>query len=161
MNMTNRYAKFTAAAVSLLCLGIASPASAQSLKEKVVGAWTLDVGAEIFQDGKKAVPWATGNLMLDPTGHMSFFVIGKDRAKGTDDVRSPAGPMVAYYGTYTVDEAEGTITYKIEHAGNPLFEGAVRKQKVAFKGDVMSTTGTDIKTPQGMMTPVNEWKKAK
>jgi hypothetical protein len=58
---------------------IAWPAAAQSLKEKVVGAWVLDVGAEIFQDGKKVVPWATGSLILDPSGHMSFFVIGKGR----------------------------------------------------------------------------------
>ncbi len=156
----NRYAKFTAVALSLPCMTFASPAGAQSLKEKVVGAWVLDVGAEIFQDGKKVVPWITGNLILDPTGHMSFFVIAKDRAK-SDDVRIPAGPMVAYYGTYTVDEGANTITYKIEHAGNPAFDGAVRKQKVTFKGDVMTTTGDDVKTPQGTITPVNEWKKAK
>jgi hypothetical protein len=156
----NRYAKFTAVALSLTCMAMASPAGAQSLKEKVVGAWVLDVGAEIFQDGKKVIPWATGNLILDPTGHMSFFVIGKDRAKG-DDVRIPAGPMVAYYGTYTVDEGANTLTYKIEHAGNPAFDGAVRKQKVTFKGDVMTMTADEVKTPQGTITPVNEWKKAK
>jgi hypothetical protein len=161
MDVMNRYAKFIAAALSLACMAIASPAGAQSLKEKVVGAWVLDVGAEIFQDGKKVVPWATGNLILDPTGHMSFFVMGKDRAKGNDDVRSPAGPMVAYYGTYTVDEGANMLTYKIEHAGNPAFDGAVRKQKVTFKGDVMTMTADEVKTPQGTITPVNEWKKAK
>jgi hypothetical protein len=159
--MMNRYAKFTAVALSLSCAAIASPAAAQSLKEKVVSAWVLDVGAEIFQDGKKVVPCATGNLILDPTGHMSFFVIGKDRGKGGDDVRSPTGPIVAYYGTYTVDEGANTLTYKIEHAGNPAFDGATRKQKVTFKGDVMTMTADEVKTPQGTITPVNEWKKAK
>ena len=34
-------------------------------------------------------------------------------------------------------------------------------QKVSFKGDLMSTTGSDIKAPQGIMIPVNEWQKAK
>jgi hypothetical protein len=155
------FTTFAAVSVSLLCVGIAPSVSAQSLKEKVTGAWTLDVGAEVFQDGKKLIPWATGNLILDPTGHMSFFVIGKDRPKGSDDVRIPGGPLVAYYGTYTVNDADKTITYKIEHAANSLFDGATRTQKITFQNDVMTTTGSDVKTPQGTITPVNEWKKAK
>jgi hypothetical protein len=81
--------------------------------------------------------------------------------KGSDDVRIPGGPLVAYYGTYTVNEADNTITYKIEHAANSLFDGATRTQKITFQNDVMTTTGSDVKTPQGTITPVNEWKKAK
>lgn len=68
--------------------------------------------------------------------------------------------MVAYYGTYTVSEADSMLTYTVEHATNPSFGGAVRAQKIGFKGDVMTTTGSDIKTPQGTITPVNEWKRA-
>jgi hypothetical protein len=37
----------------------------------------------------------------------------------------------------------------------------VRAQKVTFKGDVMVTTGSQVDTPEGKITPVNEWKKAK
>ena len=29
-------------------------------------------------DGKKLSSWATDNLILDATGHMSMFLIGKD-----------------------------------------------------------------------------------
>lgn len=157
----NSFTKFTAAIVSLLCMGIASPASAQSLKEKMIGAWTLDVGSEIFQDGKKVIPWAAGSLILSSNGHFSFFVIGKDRPKGSGDPRIPVAPVVAYYGTYTISEADNTMTYKQEHATNPSFDGAVRTQKISFKGDTMTTTSSDVKTPQGTITPVNEWKKAK
>jgi hypothetical protein len=32
---------------------------------------------------------------------------------------------------------------------------------VTSKGDVMTTTGDDVKTPQGTISPVDEWKKAK
>jgi len=88
-----------AASLALLCVGVASPAVAQSMKDKVMGAWTLVDGSEIFQDGKKVTPWETGSLILDSTGHFSFFVIGKDRPKGNGDPRSPVGPVVAYYGT--------------------------------------------------------------
>jgi len=69
-------------------------ASAQSLKEKLVGAYTLTEGSEVFADGKKVVPWAKGSLQLSPTGRASFFVFPTERAK-TDSVRTPAGPMVS------------------------------------------------------------------
>jgi hypothetical protein len=155
----NKFAKLSAVTASVLCIGITSNAGAQGLKEKVIGAWTLNDGSEIFQDGKKVTPWAAGNLILDPKGHFSIFVLGKDRAKGSGDPRIPSGPLVAYYGTYTVNDAENMITYKVEHATNPIFDGDVRTQKVSFKGDLMTSTGSDIKTPQGTMTPVNEWQK--
>ena len=56
-------------------------------------------GSEVFADGKRVVPWAKGSLQLSPTGHASFFVFPTERAK-TDSVRIPAGPMVAWYGSY-------------------------------------------------------------
>ena len=65
-------------------------------------------------DGKKVVPWAKGSLQLSPTGRASFFVFPTERAK-TDSVRTPAGPMVGWYGSYTVDEAANTFTV----SGNP------------------------------------------
>ncbi|MDT7812179.1 MAG: Lipocalin-like domain, partial [Acidobacteriaceae bacterium] len=109
----NEFTKLSVITASLLCIGITTNAGAQGLKEKVIGAWTLNDGSEIFQDGKKVTPWAAGNLILDPTGQFSFFVLGKDRAKGSDDVRIPNGPLVAYYGTYTVNDAENMLIYKV------------------------------------------------
>ncbi len=147
--------------IALLCMGVASPALAQSFKDKIIGAWTLEAGSEDFADGKKLMPWATGNLILDPTGHFSFFVIGKDQPKTSPSVRTPVGPVVAYYGTYTIDEPNTTLTYKVDHGVSPVVNGAVRAQKVTFKGDVMVTTGSQVDTPEGKITPVNEWKKAK
>ena len=148
-------------AMTLLCMMGGSPAVAQSFKDKVIGVWTLEAGSENFPDGKKLMPWATGNLILDPTGHLSFFLIGKDQPKTGSGVRNPLGPLVAYYGTYTIDEPNATLTYKIEHGASPLFNGATRTQKITFKGDTMVTTGSEVQTPEGKMTPVNEWKRAK
>ena len=111
-------------------------------------------------DGKKVVPWAKGSLIIDRDGQISFFVLAKDRPK-TDSVRTPAAPMVAYYGTYKVDQAGKKFSIKIEGASSPAFEGAVREQTVTFKDDTMTTTGSKVQTPQGAITPVNVWKKAK
>ena len=141
-------------------IALSGSAMAQTLKSRIVGGWTLVEGSEIMPDGKKVVPWAKGSLIVDRGGRISFFVLGKDRPK-TDSVRTPAAPMVAYYGTYTVDETGKKFSIKIEGASSPAFEGAVREQTVTFKDDTMTTTGSKVQTPQGQITPVNVWKKAK
>jgi Lipocalin-like domain len=85
----------------------------------------------------------------------------RDRPKGDGNPRTPVGPMVAYYGTYTVDEAKKSLTYNIEVASAPAFDKAARVQTVALSGDVMTTTASPVKTPEGDIIPVNEWKRAK
>jgi hypothetical protein len=37
----------------------------------------------------------------------------------------------------------------------------VRTNKVSFDGEIMTLTGSEVKTPEGTMTPINEWRKAK
>jgi hypothetical protein len=143
-----------------LLISAASGASAQSLSTKMAGAWTLVSGSENYPDGKKNMPWATGNMILD-AGHISFFLVGKDQPNTSPSVRTPVGPFVAYYGNYTVDEANNTVTYKIEQGASPIQNGTTRVQKVTFDGDTMTWTGSEIKTPEGTMTPVNQWKKVK
>jgi hypothetical protein len=70
------------------------------------------------------------------------------------------GPFVAYYGAFTVDDANNTVTYKIEHAGSPLQNGTTRVQKVIFDSDTLTWTGSELRLPRGVITPINVWKKA-
>jgi hypothetical protein len=143
----------------LLALAVPQIAGAQSLKEKIVGAYTLVQGSEVFADGKTVVPWAKGSLQISPTGRVSFFVLSKERTK-TDSVRTPAGPMVAWYGEYVVDEAAKTVTVTIEGASSPAFEGLKRVQAVTFQRDTMTWIGSKVETPEGPITPVNIWKRS-
>ncbi len=147
--------------IGTLCL-LALPAHAETLMQQVASAWTLISGSEVMPDGTKNVPWATGNLLLYPSGHFSFFVFSKDRkSEGPPDPRVPAVPMVAYYGTFTVDDAAGTLTYHVEDASAPSFRGATRVQSITVTPDTLITKGSPVKTPQGEITPINEWKRAK
>lgn len=149
-----------AAIVGVLFLGFALRADAQNLKQQVVGTWNMTKGMEKLGD-KTTTPWAAGRLVLDAEGRLAFFLVGKDRAKGDPNPRTPVGPFIAYYGTYTVDEAAKTVTYHIEHSAFPNFEKSTRTQKISFSGDTMITTGTPVKTAEGEVTPINEWKRAK
>jgi len=59
------------------------------------------------------------------------------------------------------DKAKNMLTFKIEYGVSPLFDGVTRTQSIAFKGDLMVATGSEVKTPEGGMIPINEWKRAK
>jgi hypothetical protein len=128
----NRYGLITITAFAVLSLGAGFPAGAQSLKEQIAGTWVLTAGTEQHPDGKKVTPWSEGRLMLDSNGNLAFFLIGRDRPKTGNDPRVPVGPAVAYYGTYTVNEAEKSLTWKIERALWPGFDGGERKQTVVL-----------------------------
>ena len=125
--------------ISALAIGfLVPPAHAQNLMHQVAGIWTLTSGAEQFADGKKIVPWSAGNLIIDPSGHMSLFIFAKDRpTAGPPDPRIPAGPMIAYYGTVTADDAAKTLVYHIENASAPALNGATRIRYVTITGDTM------------------------
>lgn len=152
--------KFLTAATLAFAMQAPHLAHAQSIKDQMIGAWTLVEGTEVKSDGTKLVPWTKGSLIVEPSGHLSFIVLAKNRPR-TENVRIPVGQMVAWYGTYTVDEARKGYTAKIEGASWVPFEGAVRDQTVVFSGDTMTTTGSKVATPEGEITPVNTWRKVK
>ena len=148
-------------------LGVSFPANAQSqsLKQQLVGSWNIVQNCEEFQDGKKnCTPFGAsmkGLLILESGGTFSLQMIGGDRAK-TNDPRTPVGPMVAYFGTYSVNESDNTLTYHIERSSWPNFEGQDQKRLVAIKGDEMSYQAqAPINSPQGQFVPRREFKRVK
>ncbi len=71
--------------------------------------------------------------------------------KGTNDTSQTVLGYDAYFGTYTVDEAQGIVTHHLESA---LFPGDVGKnitRHIAVDGDALTIKFT---TTQGDGTPV-------
>ena len=155
----------TMTGVTLLCLGATTfPTTAESLKEQLVGSWSLVQNCEEFQDGKKNCsplgPNLKGLLMFDANS-FSFQMIGGDRAK-TADPRTPIGPLVAYFGTYSTSDADKTLTYHIERSTWPNFEGQDQTRLVTVKGDQMSyKSQAPISSPQGPFVANLEFKRVK
>jgi Lipocalin-like domain len=159
-----RYTACTASTLALLCLGISAPAQAQALKQQLVGSWSIVRNCEEFQDGRKnCTPFGAnmkGLLMFDANS-FSLLMIGGDRAK-TNDPRTPVGPMVAYYGTYSVNDADKVLTYHIERSSWPNFEGQDQKRIVTISGDEMSYKAqAPINSPEGPFVPALEFKRTK
>jgi hypothetical protein len=78
------------------------------------------------------------------------------------DPRTPVGPLVAYFGTYSTSDADKVLTYHIERSSWPNFEGQDQKRIVTIKGDEMSyKSQVPISSPQGPFVANLEFKRIK
>ena len=66
-----------------------------------------------------------------------------------------------YYLASITDDAAKTLTYHAENTSAPALNGATRIRYVTITGDTMVTKGSPVKTPQGMITPIDEWRRAR
>jgi hypothetical protein len=80
----------------------------------------------VRDDGVKSEPFGTnpkGVIIFSPEGHFSLFqsrsevpkLASNDRAKATpDEATAVMAAAIAYYGTYSLNEADKTITVRLE-----------------------------------------------
>jgi hypothetical protein len=61
--------------------------------------------------------------------------------------------VVAYFGTYSVDDGAKTITYTPERATIPAFDGLARKATVTVTGEELRQSSAPVTGPQGTFTP--------
>ena len=127
--------------LAFLWLGTALPASdavgqQKTLKDQIVGSWILDSEYDQAENGRKNQLWGPhveGTVMFDGNGRFSFQIISGDCSKfASENPRFPVGQALAYFGTYTVDEAANTVTYHIERATFPQWDGTDRTDNIAI-----------------------------
>ena len=118
-----------------------SPASAQS-PASVVGTWTL-VSSVSEKDGTRTDQFgsgAKGMLTLDADGHFMLTIIGPDlpkfasnnRAAGTaEENKAVVSKSIAMIGTYLVNPADKTLTFKVASATFPNWNGTEQKRLLA------------------------------
>jgi hypothetical protein len=131
-------------------------AYSQSLKDALVGTWSVTSVVDQYESGKKINNWGTvkGNLSFDAAGRFSQIVLGDAQpALKTADPRKPDAPVVAYYGSYVVNEGKKTVTFNLEAASYSARAGAASTSTVEVKGDVMTLIGAARKDQEGTFTP--------
>src|ERR1700730_10981265 len=133
-----------AAAMLALALsaGAAAAQPAKSFKEQIVGSWDFVVAEVTAPDGKKSFPFGEtpkGILIFTPDGRFAQIHVAGDvpripsnnRMTGTSE--EYAGIMrrsLSVFGTYTVDEANKTVTYNIVSASFPNWEGEAQTRTI-------------------------------
>jgi hypothetical protein len=159
----------------VLCVGTMTTSSAmaqqKSLKEQLIGIWTFASSIDTNKDGTKSNRWgpnAKGQLMLDPSGRFSFMIsrasIPKFAAanvnQGTaEENKAVVQGMIAYIGTWSVDDASKTLTTNIEAGSYPNLNGGTQKRIIT------SLTADELKytnpaTTTGTSSDV-VWRRAK
>ena len=166
-----RFRTLTLTAMALLILGMAlhtGDAFAQPAKD-LVGTWTL-VSIVTEQGGTKTDtygPNPKGRLMVDATGRYVITFARADLPKVASNNRTTATPeenkaivggSITHFGTVSVNEADKTLTFKIETATFPNWDGIEQKRPFTITGDELTYT---VAVASGGGTATAVWKRAK
>jgi hypothetical protein len=140
----------------------------QSLDEQLVGTWTVISWEQRKADGtiiRRYGENPAGIAIFDSRGHYIISVMRSDRPnyasgalwQGTaaEDKATADGTMT-YFGTYSIDEADGSIAIRIEGSSFPNWNGTDQKRFVAIAGDRLTLT---VRPPTGEIVDVI-WKRA-
>jgi hypothetical protein len=134
----------TVAALLALALsaGAAAAQPATSLKDGIVGAWNFVVAEVTAPDGKKSFPFGEtpkGILIFTADGRFAQIHVAGDVPKIASNNRLTGTPeeyaeimrrSLSVFGTYTVDEANKTVTYNIVSASFPNWQGETQTRAI-------------------------------
>jgi len=139
-------------------MALATSATAQSLKQQLVGSWIV-VSNEITPVNGTKQPFygaasnLKGMLVLDPNGRYASVQGRSDRPKfksasrlqleaTPDELKAAILGFGANTGTWSVNEADKTLIRKYEIALIPNNDGQERKDAVSLAGDELKLTQT-------------------
>ena len=148
-------AMLKAGAVGLFCLiSVSLPASIAraevSAGTSLAGTWTLVAADVLHADGTRGPDYGAapkGLLLIDAQGHYSLQIFKAERprfASGDKQTATPGEYQAAvmgsstHFGTIVVEPAAGTLTFKIESASFPNWEGTEQKRTFELSGDELS-----------------------
>jgi len=141
-----------------------------SLKQQILGTWSL-VSQYVEQDGKKIERFSSdpkGISIYERNGQFVQLLQRKDLPKfasnnamtgTTDENKAVVQGSIAYYGTYTVNEKDGTMNSHIDGSTYPNFDGQDQKRKISISGDEMKSTLSTSALGGG--AAISVWKRIK
>jgi hypothetical protein len=119
---------------------------AKTAKERLLGAWAL-VSLTAGEEADQTFPYGAnpkGSMMVDANGRFMITVVRSDLPQFASNNRMTATPdeatavvqgSIAYYGSYSIDEATHVITVNVEGSTFPNFTGGTQTRILSFNGD--------------------------
>ena len=141
-----------------------------SLKQQVVGAWTLKSNV-LDQGGTKTEPYgsdAKGSVILTSNGRVALIITRTDvpkfasnnRTTGTaEENKAAVTGTIAYFGTYTVNEPQKQLVMRLEGCTFPNWSGTEQKRTLELSGDEMKFINQAPSMGAGLITVT--WKRVK
>jgi Lipocalin-like domain len=158
MNRCNIY--LSAIAVLALTLSPGSAVSQQeSLKEQLVGTWIYVSSTITRPDGTKTDrPGLKGIVIYTSDGHFAFVSVrgdlpklaSNDIAKATaEEALAVVAGSIAYFGTYSVDEATKVVIAKPEGSTFANLVGGSEQKRIITSLTADELKFTNPRTPAG------------
>jgi len=122
-------------------------AQQKTLKEQLIGSWTLVSSDNYAPDGTRRLllgPNPKGLLILGADGRYAQIQVDPNRPKFKSGNRLEGTPeentaavrgATASFGRWSVNEAEKTLTYNVDDALYPNAQGGNETRSVALTGD--------------------------
>ena len=129
------------ALVALSACGGGAPANANS---QFAGAWTLVKIERFDADGELLEPPIedrVGYIIYDPAGYMGVTLMQPDRRPRVGNQLTPEEALASYstytsyFGTFTVNEAEGFVTHHLEGSLSTRGAGSDNKRFYTLSGN--------------------------
>jgi len=136
----------------------------------ITGTYSLILVDNLLADGSRIHLYGEhphGILIIDDKGNYSLQIVSEDRpkfasadkSKGTDEENKLAiQGCNAHFGTYAVDAEKHTITFYIQHASFPNWEGTRQVRPFEFDGTIFKYS-VPAPTTGGSVTGEVVWKR--
>ena len=143
----------------------------RSLATSLVGAWRLESTEQRFTDGSVRPsplygPNGVGYLIYSASGHMCAILADPNRQRWASpdeptetDLRLAHAHFVAYCGTYSVHEADGTVIHNIELHTTPNNGGEVAARRARVQGSRLILQPLASELPPGMVEYTLTWRR--
>jgi hypothetical protein len=131
----------------LLALTSLAAHAAGPLANPLAGTWALVAVDNVSPDGSRVQiygPNPQGIAIFDSAGHyaMEIFRVGRpkfasnDKSRGTpDEYQAAVQGSNSHFGTYSVNAADHTVTFNVDQASFPNWEGTARTSPYSLTND--------------------------
>ncbi len=166
------YTKYEDVLDRIALLADKSATQQKSLKEQLVGTWTLVSADSVRNDGNKVEvfgPNPKGTLIYTSDGHFALVQMRSDLPKLASNSRDRGTPeenkavvqgSITYFGTYAVNEAEKVITLQLEGSTFANLVGGGEQKRLITSITADELKFVNPKTPSGSTLEVS-WKRAR
>ena len=134
----------------------------KSLKDQLVGTWTLASWEQVLPNGSKFQRFGTnpkGVVVFDANGRLFLMFARPDLPKiasnnpsitTPEEAKALMGGSIAYFGTYTVNDADKVISFRLDASTFPNQVGSDQKRTITsltadeLKYDTIALAGGKI-----------------
>jgi hypothetical protein len=157
--------------VIALCAPLSAWAQATTLRDGLVGAWAFVSVVSQSDDGTRGEPFGAspkGIMIFSPDGRFSLFqsstnvprLAANDRARATpDEAMAVVRESIAYYGSYTVNEAAREFSLTLEGSTYTNLMSGTPQRRIVTALTPTELAFSNPRTPSGV-TLHTVWRRA-